>query len=400
MNAPHKDRAHAALGGSGTGIWMNCPASIRLGRGIEKASSSFAAEGTVYHELVETCLRTNTDPADYVGEINEADGHKIRVDEDMADHADAARRFYRSLVEDDMDDWEVFYEQRVDLSHLHPAMFGTADYVAYNPKTKHLRVADLKYGRGVAVEPQDNKQGLFYALGAVFRYHNQGLDKVTISIFQPRAPHPKGPARHWETDAISLLEFKEDLIDAAKATEDPAAVATAGDWCRFCAAAAICPALKERAMKTAQAEFASDPEYDPAALAAALASADIVEAWLHRTREFAHAEAIAGRMPPGWKLVAKRATRKWQDDDAAKKTLTLVVGVEDEDLFEEPKFNSPAKMEKVLKAKYGFKGKAAGAEIEGLVSKVSSGVVLAQEDDPRPAVRPDAAAEFDAVEVE
>ena len=123
--------------------------------------------------------------------------------------------------------------------------------------------------------------------------------------------------------------------------------------------------------------------------AQALADADIVEAWLHRTREFAHAEAVAGRVPPGWKLVAKRATRKWKDADKAIKSLTVITGVEDEHLYER-KFQTPAKMEKVLKQHYGFKGKKAGEEIADLVEKVSSGVVLAPESDARPAVRPGA----------
>ena len=58
-----------------------------------------------------------------------------------------------------------------------------------------------------------------------------------------------------------------------------------------------------------------------AELAKALENASILETWCRRVKEFAHAEAEHGRVPPGWKLVAKRATRKWKDEAAAAETL-------------------------------------------------------------------------------
>jgi hypothetical protein len=78
---------------------------------------------------------------------------------------------------------------------------------------------------------------------------------------------------------------------------------------------------------------------------------------------------------PGWKLVAKRATRSWMSEAAALTALTEA-GCSADELTE---LKSPAQVEKVLK-------KRKIAMPEGLITAVSSGNTLASADDPRPAV--------------
>jgi len=81
-----------------------------------------------------------------------------------------------------------------------------------------------------------------------------------------------------------------------------------------------------------------------------------------------------GQPVGGWKLVPKRATRQWTDDDTAAEWLEAI-GVYP---LQEPKVISPAVAEKALKK----------AKIElpaDLVVAVSSGNTLAPGDDPRPA---------------
>ena len=78
---------------------------------------------------------------------------------------------------------------------------------------------------------------------------------------------------------------------------------------------------------------------------------------------------------PGYKLVPKRATRQWVNEDKAVAFLSSA-GVE---AWGEPKALSPAQAEKALKK----------AKIElpaDLVVAVSTGNTLAPESDPRPAV--------------
>jgi hypothetical protein len=79
---------------------------------------------------------------------------------------------------------------------------------------------------------------------------------------------------------------------------------------------------------------------------------------------------------PGWKLVNKRATRQWANEDVADDVLSKVIS---KDELYVAKMISPAQAEKVLKK--------LGQQLpDDLVVAVSSGSTLAREDDPRPAV--------------
>ena len=116
------------------------------------------------------------------------------------------------------------------------------------------------------------------------------------------------------------------------------------------------------------------------------AEIDLVKTWAKRREEYAHAEALRGRMPDGAKLVGKRPTRKWRDESDAVSTLQLA-GVSDDDIYATA-VRSPAQLEKMLT-------KTEKSLLADLVVKTSSGTVLAPLDDPRPAVDPNDASGFD-----
>jgi hypothetical protein len=156
----------------------------------------------------------------------------------------------------------------------------------------------------------------------------------------------------------------------------------------------VCPALREKALTEAMADFdeqSPPPEpttLTPHQLAGVLAEVDFIEMWCRRVREFAHAEATEGRCPPGWKLVAKRANRKWREDDEAAAALIAIVA--EEELYTR-KLVSPAQVERFVPGR----NKAERAKfLSPLVIKESTGTVLAPSDDPRAAVKADAAVEF------
>lgn len=409
-------KAHARLSASSADRWMNCPGSIRMSAGIEEAPSTFAAEGTAAHALAEHCLRHGfladrflgwwVDPNPGEGMLAVGKSHLVgafEVTEEMAEAVQVYLDYARSIIKPG-DEWEL--EQTLDhLSRYHPDFGGTADLTVYKPEEKHLIVIDYKHGRGVAVEVPNNPQLLKYAFGAATRMHNRQLEKVTIVVVQPRCPHPAGPVRSWTVDAVDLLDFAADLVAAAKRTEDPDAPLVPGDWCKFCKAAAVCPALRNKVNESAMADFSeageltvADPAtYDAATLARTLREVDLIEDWCKSVRNFAHHEAEAGRTVPGFKLVATRALRKWKNEDDALIDLRLNHDMQDEHIYTEPKMHSPAQIEAQLKKHYGLKGKKATEAIADLVEKVSSGTVLAPLDDPREPVKPEAEAEFGTV---
>ena len=84
-------------------------------------------------------------------------------------------------------------ETRLELLDLPEPLFGTSDAMAYTIKTATLEVVDLKYGKGVSVNVENNPQLKIYGLG--------GLRKVHLEVGQAhRRPAPDGwssrPKRH------------------------------------------------------------------------------------------------------------------------------------------------------------------------------------------------------------
>ena len=404
MTKAHASRAHAKLSPSAAHRWWHCPGSIKASEGIENRSSIFADEGTAAHTLAEHCLLAGgKDAEDFIGGTVSLDkgivepagednfGRQIEITEEMADAVQVYLDHVRSIMASPDVEYEV--EAKLDLRAIPGMEFGTGDFCAYDGKEKTLYICDYKHGKGVPVEVDDNPQLLAYALGVAARYHNRGVKKIVLAVIQPRAPHPKGPVRTWTCSPADLLDFEADLTEAAERTALPDAPVAAGEWCKFCPAAPVCPSLAAESLKIAQASF--DVVTDemellpPDALTAeqlgeTLRRANVLKDWIKRVEEFAHHEATHGRIPAGFKLVMKRATRKWKDDEVVLQQFGRW-GVKD-DLFEEPSLKSPAALERLAPGKNKAERAAA---IESLIVKESSGTTLAPESDPRPPARAD-----------
>lgn len=427
MSDAHTQRAHARLSPSSAYRWMACPGSIRMSEGIEDRTSSYAAEGTACHELAAHCLERGFDPQEFlgwtidtappegcgvIGSTRPVDGvTRFEVDEEMVEAVALYIEHIRDLLPT-KGEYELDVEQRLDMTHIHPEIYGTGDVVLYQVDEARLHVIDLKYGKGVAVDPRENPQLMLYGAGAVRRYHNRPLREIVLHIVQPRAPHVRGPVRSWTTDPLTLMEFEDDLRVLAERTEAATRAfhsarpqksnapwerqfLTPGEHCRFCKAAPTCPALREQSLADAMAEFADDGEVvlRPVETLSVedrvrvFKATDRLANWIKAVQEFEHAEAVAGRGLPGFKLVAKRAMRKWKDEAEVKAVLSDEYLLGAAETHSEPKLLSPAQIEKVV-------GKKNFGALEGLVVKQSSGTNLVPESDPRPAVTADAASEF------
>ena len=392
------NQKHSPIGASSASRWMSCPGSVNLSKGLPNESSIYAREGTAAHQVGEECLLKGKPPESFLGKVITVEGSEITVDEEMVD----AVEVYRDAINTNHQAGdEVAIEQRFELSHFFPDLFGTNDCSIYRPSTGELFVYDLKYGRGVPVTVDHNPQLLYYGLGAATAKPGRKLSAVELVVVQPRCPHPDGSVRRWRIDAVDLLDWSAELVAAAEKTTHADAPLHAGSHCKFCPAAAMCPSLREHVQSTARAEFTSDGEVtvpqpetmSGKELAAVLNEASVIDDWVRRVREFAHIEAEAGRIPTGFKLVAKRATRKWRDQDEVAKALKNMRLKRAES--HEVKLKSPPKIEKILKAR-----KAPSTQMKrfgSMVVKESSGSTLVNESDSRPPLRPNAQEEFQAV---
>ncbi len=381
--------AHAELAPSAAARWMNCPGSVRLSRGIPpEPPGPYATEGTAVHAVGELAMQRFTAAENLVGETVMG----LVVTADMAATAEVYIAQVRARTP--KQGW-LKLEQKVslgawDLDQIH----GTADALIYDAEARKLTVLDLKSGAGVFVSA-GTPQLAIYALGALGSLaEGEVCDSVECVVVQPRNvdsddDKPGVRSHCWTVESLSI--FATQLFDAALATTLDDAPVVAGAWCRFCPVRRTCPALRQHALETTQNAFATTPLNDvvpvPAVdltnedLGKILHRAELVELWLRGVREEASQRLDTGQAIPGWKLVPKRATRKWIDEKEAAAALREV-GLSEDQLFV-TELRSPAQIEKVL-------GKSQRARVKDafgtIVHAVSSGSTLAREDDERPAV--------------
>lgn len=367
-------RLHSKLGASSAKRWMSCPGSVSL---IEKCppkkESAFAQEGTAAHALAELVAKNNLigkggpNAFYYVGRESEVPGFlkEYKITEEMAEgvqeYVDHARNVLNSL-----NGGEVLVEHKFHLKHIHPDFFGTCDLVIMQAFGE-LHVFDFKFGAGIAVEVRLNEQMMFYALGAL---ELGDFTKVVLHICQPRAEHPEGTIRSWSTTPDELINFGKILKTKAIATAYPDAPLSPGEHCRFCPAAAVCPALHTKAMEVAKTEFRDPvlPEpkmLTPEHLAKVMEFRKLIEKWFEQVEEHCLLELMAGRKIEGVKLVSKRSSREWIDAESVGRTLGETAYTK--------KLCSVAQAEKIF-------GKD---RIVGLFQTIDGGVTVAHESDRR-----------------
>ena len=235
---------HAELGPSASPIWLRCAGAINAQKGRPDDAGYEAAEGTVFHEWAEICLKFDLEPHHIVLGTEttvEAGGklYTIAYDEHMIAGMYEGLKFIREAMALDPDA-VLYVEKKVNLEPwCGPKQFGTTDVCIILPNLRKIIIFDWKYG-GIPVYPENNEQASLYCLGSWvsnagkhFNFDPHGVE-VHIHIEQPRAP---GGGGDWHTTMTDLLAWGEDVRLKAEMTRDPNAPRTAGEkQCRYCKA--------------------------------------------------------------------------------------------------------------------------------------------------------------------
>jgi hypothetical protein len=265
---------------------------------------------------------------------------------------------------------EYAVESHVSFGDFLPGVFGSCDLIGRLGDT--AVVLDWKFGDGVAVEVEDNPQLLFYTAAAM---RTSGLDWVFDGAKEIECVIVQPPSvKRWVTSFDRVRQFERELAFALKQAEKQTPPLRIGDHCRWCAAKPICPEMTGAADRALAKQV---KELDAVQLGQMLVKADLLEDWIKDLRALAFTALETGGQVPGYKLVAKRGTRKWIDEGEAQRALRGL-GLTDEQIIEQS-MASPATIEKVLK-------KQKKQLPEGICHSVSSGTTIAPVDDPRPAV--------------
>jgi hypothetical protein len=352
------------VGGSTAKRVIACPGSVALVDSVPpKPSSSYADEGTLLHDTIASILESDLDPYSLVGTTYE----KTVLTEALVD--DKLIPALRALDEiDPKGEMEYAVESRVGFGDFLPDVFGSTDLLGRIGD--RAVVLDWKFGDGVAVEVEENSQLLFYAAAAKRTAETawafKDAKEVELIIVQP--PYVK----RWVTDLARVDAFEKELAAAVKVAMQPNAPLASGDHCKWCAAKPVCPIMTGAVDRALKAKLEALPVEQ---IAHYLEQAPLIEGFIKDLQQLAHGLLEEGQKVPGWKLVNKRATRQWTNEDKAE------AWMEARGIYplQEPKLKSPAQAEKDMKK---MKEKLP----DDLVVAVSTGSTLAPENDPRPEV--------------
>lgn len=377
---------HAAKGASSAARWIACPGSIRAVDELPKeehdGGSVYSREGNAAHYLAEQCLIKHRDPMEYIGlwissfgvisetteEPTTNGGCWFVIDDEMADSV----QLYIDVIAEHRErlgNAEEMCERTVyPVRGMEGEMYGTLDYALHEPGGE-LVVADFKYGKGIAVSVEDNKQEKCYALGALHLIGGpDDVSKVTLVIVQPRGRHPDGPVRSWSLSPHELAAYEDELREASIRADAPDAPLVPGTHCHeyFCPAAPRCPALQAVVLEQTIAAFPDDidlpaapakPEdlrvharlphaKDPLELSAAMKVTELVEFWVREVKSRVHSALEGGMKVPGWKLAEGRSHRRWGDAKDVERRLRNMANVKVDDIYEPRKLRSPAQLQK------------------------------------------------------
>ena len=338
--------AHALLSASGSKRWMTCTPSARLEALLPEpkrkpGAFDFSQEGTTAHTLAEAKLRRHygqITAKEYIVEV-EAVKATPYYDDEFEAYVDNYVLYVRSQIgEGDT----PYFEQRVDFSEWVPDGFGTADVVILSENK--VRVIDLKFGRGIAVDAKDNPQLRLYALGGWYKYKDAhpNITEVEYTIHQPRLDSITTDS----TTLDKLLEWAEHVVKPkAKKAWSGAGEFVPGDHCQFCKAKAQCRARTEFNNVAAAADFREPPLLSEDELAKVLTNASKTRKWLKDVEDFLLERAETdGVVPTGYMLGFSNKNRVIDDTEKAAVKLRHY----GEDIFEPKMLKSVAQLEKVV----------------------------------------------------
>jgi hypothetical protein len=219
---------------------MVCTGWRQAVHGLPSRSSIYADEGVKAHELLEMALRLDLPPEELTSnpEMAEAVGHAVDWLNQYQVHNPKAK-------------WWIEHSLPWGEAIGYPHLKGRSDLVVVTDT--ELTVVDYKHGIGVMVDPAESKQLRIYLIGLIKKYGRRG--NYQLIVIQPRARHVDGPVRIHRMSHEEIKAFAREVQVAARANLEGTGERTAGEHCRFCAAAPTCKTLAEFSLSLAVCEF-------------------------------------------------------------------------------------------------------------------------------------------------
>lgn len=381
--------SHALLSPSGASRWLVCTPSARLEEQFPDNAGEAAQEGTLAHELSEELTRFKMNwitKKDYQKSLKRIQKDILYKPEMLGHAEDYAVHVIEKFVEAQTHtkDAVMFLEQKLDVTQYVPEGYGTVDNVIIADSV--MEITDLKYGKGVPVSSENNRQMMLYALGALSEYSiGYDIDRIRMTIFQPRIDNTST----WEISVTDLVKWAQDeLAPKAKQAFEGQGDFIPGNHCLFCRARAVCKANADHQLEVARYEFKDENLLNDDEIADILSRASSFQKWLKAVAHYALSQAVnKDKHWPGFKLVEGKSNRKYSDTDKVAETLKAA-GFKEEVIFKKELYGITAMTGLITK-------KTFEALLTPLLVKPPGKPALVSLDDKRPALDSHEAAKLD-----
>ena len=290
---------------SGMARLCRCPGSWRLEQMCPEADESeAAAEGTLLHAHMEHgTLPEDAEQAEAVEWCREMEGELQRI-----------------VWPDGVSDAKCVREERLWASD--GSYSGQADAV-WVADGKALAV-DYKFGRGAVEGVEANHQ--LGALAVLVRQRH-GVSEVYAAILQPRVSRAVPEMVRY--DEVALNNMGRYLAARLATAAEPDAALHPGELqCKYCRAAAICPAQMQLAQQVTAADLlAGWAAWTPAQKRLAYDTAQVAKKWAEKVVAKCEADLAAGVQVDGLELGAGRTSFTVTDSQGAFAVLNEELGI-------------------------------------------------------------------------
>lgn len=315
---------HSLLAPSSAARRMACPGSRYLESLYPQTETSDAArEGEQAHRIAASMLKDPTGIPIF---------GSVFVPDDMMHGA----RLYIDDITKTATISEIHIEDRVDISCIHPEMWGTPDAWCYDLSNMIIYIWDYKYGFG-QVEVYENWQLIAYSAGILdllqINPAYNSIIKIIFTIVQPRGYHRDGPVRKWEISYYKLQDYFDLLRINSILSLLPAAPVQPSPQCTYCRARHACPALQQAALTAVDmagenVPFDLNPTQTGSELRILHHSAELLDARITGVEQQAISMIKRGDSVTGYMLESSPGREVWGTNTGVISQIAEVMGID------------------------------------------------------------------------
>jgi len=346
---------HSNISPSSAERFFNCPACVKEQAKVKfkEPSNQYALEGTALHELAAKCLTLDKNPKEFMGTTIEVKNNFDEIIEfEVTEEFVNAITLYQNVIYDILDSKgaskkALRIESKVTLPEIDKKAKGTVDCSFIAGDT--LYVIDFKGGAGITVNPEENKQCMYYALRP-YLDAKMLIQKIVIGIIQPRTTQGD-TIKIWECSPQRLDEFAKELKTAIAKTRVKQPKYQTGPWCKYCKALTVCKPMQNTIMEPVKEMIPDITDFFPKLtditadqIGKALPVLEILKGYMEALYKHAFSLATMGETIPNYCMVKGKKQRRYTDEIAVQEAFASL----GDKIFTTPKLKSPAQLEKLV----------------------------------------------------